>query len=204
MTSGETTFMSWLPLLTTGVAWLVAMCVVLAVRGRQLSKRFCVAILVASTLGAGAMQFATLYRLYHVEAESAAQLASVTGLQLGSDFDFLEQLAGHLKPAPANDKGAADEVDWAWTFERKAQDIDDQLAAVERNTFLKTQYAVWVADVEHQRKRLKLLAERTVAADNDTARHTNFASFSKEVIVSGRKLLQLARVIRSGSSEPPL
>lgn len=158
--------MNWLLLSTVVVIWLIAGLTVVAVRGKQLSSRFCLLVFLCSSLGAGTVQYFVSAGLLKTQRLSAARLAGVSSLRLADDAAFMRKWLIAPIGAGNDDQMQKKEFDWAGTFQMKSQDISKTLACLERNTFIQDYYSVWAVDIEFHRDQLERVGQRVVALED--------------------------------------
>lgn len=193
--------MNWTPVVAVLVAWTVAALVLLLIRDKRLSKQFCVLVLVVSSLSAGCVQYYVLMRFRHAERLSAARLVAVSGLRIDEDAEFVRKQL--LAPFAAENGGQLDAttLDWGDTFQMKAEDIAATISSVERNSFLRANYSVWMGEVEFQRDQLERLAKRIRNTDDAAPRMVTVKSYVEGVELAAAQLQRFAREIRSRPPE---
>jgi len=193
--------MAWMALLALAVAWLLALLIVIAVRGKHLSWQFCILVLLCTTLGAGAVQYSLSVGICKIERLSAAHLVGVSSLRLKDDAEFIQNyLVAPLANGNGN-QGDDAHIDWVGTFQMKARDISATFASVERNAFIRTNYSVWMADIEFHRGQLDRLAKHIVTVDEAIPRRTSVESYLVGLESAAELLDRLADEMRSRPPE---
>jgi hypothetical protein len=182
------------------VGWLIAGLAGVAVRGKQPSRWFCLLVFLSSTLCAGVVQYFVSASLLTTKRHSAAHLVGVSSLRLKDDAAFIRKWLRAPRAARNDDEMHGQDLDWAATFRMKSKDISDNLAAVERNVFIRDYYSVWAGHIDANRNQLEGLAERALAADDGVPRQSNIDSYL-EVLNDTKSLLE--RLAHEMRSRPP-
>ncbi len=193
--------MEWFPFSVAAVGWLIGSLGVLSVRGKHLSRRFAILMLLFSTLGAGVVQYMLVTGVRRTERLSAAHLVGVTSFRLQDDAEFIRL---HLT---ASTGGADDEprsrtdIDWGGTFRAKATDISATLASVEKNAYIQSNYSVSIGDLEFRRDQLERAAERVETVQVGKPRQTSMEFYLECIDLTVNQLDNLAREMRSRAPE---
>jgi hypothetical protein len=189
--------MAWYSISVAIVGWLVGSLVVTKLRGKLLSKPFVVLVLICSTLGAAAVQYIVYRSIESVHRLSGAHFIGVTSLRIKDDAEFIKK---YLTKSDGS-QPASQDLDWGGTFKSKAEEISETLAAIQKNSYISENYAVWSGDIEFRRGQLDRVAERTAIAVEGRPRQINVNTYLEALDLTAKSLDNLSSEMRSRRPE---
>ena len=180
------------------VAWAVAASALCFIRSKENSTILIVVTLMCTTLSAGLVQYGICVVNERVTRLSAAHLAGAYGLGLKQRAGWIKGLL--LEPISNSQQPAELQIDWKGTFEGFADDLSADLSAVERNEYIRANYARWMADIEVHHHQLNRMAKRIATMEAGTARKSHLNFYLGGIEAVEKTLADLAHEMRSRSA----